>query len=93
MNKWYFQTEVKPSKIHGFGRYTLEPIQKGKLVLTIYGNIYKNKNNSFVNHSLTNNLNWNGNNSWVAAKNISPGEELTMNYNQWIDISHLGWDT
>lgn len=93
MNKWYFQTEIKNSKIHNLGRFTLEPINEGSLVLTIHGNIYRNENNSFVNHSPSNNLNWNGINSWIANRQIETGEELTMNYSQWIDISNFKWNS
>ena len=89
----YYKTKVDISSIHGQGRFASEPIEQGKLVLCINGNIYKNENNSFVNHSNNNNIDWNGNNGWISNRFISVGEELTMNYNQWIDISHLGWDT
>jgi SET domain-containing protein len=93
MNKWYFNTEIKESSIHGHGRFVVDPVPAGNLVLTIEGNIHKNKNNSFVNHSLNNNLDWDKNKGWISNKDIQPGEELTMNYNQWVDISHLGWDS
>jgi|TARA_B110000908_G_C10267709_1_gene466185 hypothetical protein len=88
----YYKTTVDASSIHCQGRFTNEPIEQGKLVLRINGNIYKNENNSFVNHSTNNNIDWNGNNGWISNRFISVGEELTMNYNQWIDISHLGWN-
>ena len=70
----------------------MQEIPVGSLVLHIHGNIYRNENNSYVNHSKTNNLDWNGSKGWIANRDIKPGEELTMNYNQWVDISHLGWD-
>lgn len=93
MLEWFFEVTVKDSPIHGKGRFTAEPIKNGEIVLYIHGNIYKNENNSYVNHSKTNNLDWDGVNGWKANRDISEGEELTMNYNQWVDISHLGWDT
>jgi len=92
MNKWYFQTEIRKSSIDGMGRFAIEPILSGSLVLIIDGDIYKNENNSFVNHSLDNNLDWNKSTGWISNKNIQPGEELTMNYNQWVDISRLNWN-
>lgn len=88
----YYKTQVKSSIIHGNGRFTLEPIPQGSMVLHIDGNIYKNENNSYINHSPKNNLDWDGNNGWIANRFINANEELTMNYNQWVDISHLGWD-
>ena len=41
---WYYKTNVSPSTIHGYGRFTEEPIKEGSLVLRINGNIYKNEN-------------------------------------------------
>ena len=93
MINWYVNVCIKQSSIHCKGQFAAENIEKGKLVLNINGNIYKNENNSFVNHSKNNNLDWNGTNGWISNRFISVGEEITMNYNQWIDISHLGWDT
>lgn len=91
MIKFYYNTEIKDSSIHSKGRFTKEAIEAGKLVLHIHGNIYKNENNSFVNHSINNNLDWNGTNGWISNRFISAGEELTMNYKQWIN-SKLPWD-
>ena len=91
MIKFYYNTEIKDSVIHGKGRFACEPIEKGSLVLHINGNIYKNENNSYINHSRSNNLDWNGINGWVANRFISAREELTMNYAQWVDITHLDW--
>lgn len=87
----YFRTEVKNSNIHGRGRFAIEPIEPGNLVLHIDGNIYKNENNSYVNHSRNNNLDWDGNKGWIANRFICTGEELTMDYSQWVDITHLSW--
>jgi len=91
MNKWYYKTEIKESSIHGNGQFALEAIEQGHMVLHIEGNIYKNENNSFVNHSTDNNLDWDGNSGWIANRFISVGEELTMNYTQWIK-SKLPWN-
>jgi SET domain-containing protein len=93
MIECYYKTQVHNSTIHGYGRFAVEPIEEGKLVLRIQGNIYKNENNSFVNHSSNNNVDWDGSNGWISNRLIDVGEELTMNYNQWVDISHLGWNT
>ena len=84
MNIWSIETYIEKSNIHGMGRFTSEPIQSGNIVLRIDGNIYKNENQSYVNHSLQNNLDFVGNNTWKANKDILVGEELTMNYLQWI---------
>ena len=79
-----YETFVDNSTIHGQGRFTKEFINKGSLVLYIDGNISKNENHSYVNHSLDNNLDYIGDNKWQATKDIQIGEELTMNYLQWI---------
>lgn len=84
MNIWSFETYVADSPIHGKGRYTYEPIRMGETVLRIDGNIHKNENQSYVNHSIDNNLDYVGSNTWVASRDIDPNEELTMNYLQWI---------
>jgi len=83
---WYVDTEVKESPIEGKGGFTLSHIAAGEQVLVIDGNIYKNENNSYVNHSRDNNLSWDRENGWFANRIILPGVELTMNYRQWIDI-------
>jgi len=85
MINWYYKTKIKESKIHGKGRFSAEKINKNSPVLSINGNIYKNENNSFVNHSLQNNIDINKEtNTWYANKNIEINEEITMNYLQWI---------
>jgi len=84
MINWYFKTYVDDSRIHGQGRFAEEAIEKGSIVLHIKGNIYKNENNSFVNHSKDNNLDWDGYNGWIANRFINVNEEITMNYKQWI---------
>lgn len=91
MIEWFFEVTIQDSPIHGKGRFALEDISEGDTVLCIHGNIYKNENNSYVNHSKTNNLDWDGYKGWKANRTILTGEELTMNYNQWVDISHLHW--
>lgn len=82
--QWYFKTTVRASSIHGDGRFAEIFIPKGELVVNIYGNIYKNENNSYVNHSIDNNIDWNGDNGWISNRDIQIGEEITMNYKQWI---------
>jgi hypothetical protein len=84
MINWYYETYVNDSTIHGQGRFAKEAIEEGSLVLHINGNIYKNENNSFINHSLDNNVDWNGVNGWIANRFINVDEEITMNYKQWI---------
>ena len=83
--RWYFKTNIRKSSIHGHGRFTEEFIRKGELIVNIYGNINKNENNSYVNHSKDNNIDWNGYNGWISNRDIQLGEEITMNYRQWID--------
>ena len=84
MNTWHVLTYVEKSNIHGVGRFAEEYIAKGNIVLYIDGDIYKNENKSYINHSLQNNLDFIGNNTWIANKDIQPRVELTMNYLQWI---------
>ena len=84
MVNFYHNTFIASSPIHGQGRFTKDFIDKGCIVLDIDGNIYKNENNSYVNHSVTNNLDYVGHNKWKANRDIAIGEELTMNYLQWI---------
>lgn len=78
------ETFIAASDIHGDGRFTKDFIDKGRVVVHIDGNIYKNENNSYVNHSLNNNLDYVGYNMWKSNRDINIGEELTMNYLQWI---------
>jgi hypothetical protein len=81
---WRFTTTVSDSRIHGKGRFATEDIPRGSIVLVIDGDIYRNGNGSFVNHSKDNNLDYVGNNTWVSNKRISAGEEMTMDYLQWL---------
>ncbi len=85
MNIWHVATYVEKSNIHGLGRFADQDIEKGCTVLHIDGNIYKNENQSYVNHSLQNNLDFVGNNTWIANKDIQAYNELTMNYLQWVE--------
>jgi hypothetical protein len=86
MNTWYVKTEVRTSTIEGQGMYTISEIAINQKVLYIEGNIYKNENNSYVNHSIDNNLTWDGLNGWTANRVIKEGDELTMNYREWITM-------
>ena len=79
-----YETFIADSIIHGQGRFTKEFIDKGCIVLHIDGNINRNENGSYVNHSLSNNLDYVAHNTWKATRDIQIGEELTMNYSQWI---------
>ena len=91
MNTWYVKTIVKGSDIEGDGQFAVERITKDTIVLHIDSNIYRNENNSFVNHSLSNNIDWDGANSWIANKDIEISEEITMNYKQWITCKEPLW--
>jgi hypothetical protein len=84
MVEFFVETFVSDSPIHGLGRFTNDFIDKNRIVVVINGNIYKNENNSYVNHSVTNNLDYVGHNKWKANRDIAIGEELTMNYLQWV---------
>ena len=84
MVEFFVETSVSNSPIHGLGRFTNDFIDKGRVVVHIDGNIHKNENNSYVNHSLANNLDYVGHNMWKSNRDIAIGEELTMNYLQWI---------
>ena len=79
-----YETFVAASPIHGMGRFTKHFIASGSVVVEISGNIYRNENESYVNHSLENNLNFISPNIWRANRDIHSNEELTMNYLQWI---------
>jgi len=84
MVNFFVETSVLNSPIHGLGRFTNDFIDKGRIVVTIDGNIYKNENQSYVNHSIDNNLDYIGYNRWKSNRDIKIGEELTMNYLQWV---------
>ena len=84
MVEFKFETFVSDSQIHGLGRFTKEFISCGTIVVEIVGNIYRNENESYVNHSLVNNLDYVPPNMWKANRDIQINEELTMNYLQWI---------
>ena len=95
-NQWLFKTEVKQSTIHGQGRFALEDIAIGKNVLKLDGAIVPkeeapgkfpvsathnmNCDDSYVNHSTDANLAYIGGTSFISAKNIKAGDELTMDY-------------
>jgi hypothetical protein len=78
------ETFIAVSNIHGLGRFTKDFIPEGSIVVEIFGNIRRNENESYVNHSLKNNLDYVSPNLWKANRNILGNEELTMNYLQWI---------
>jgi SET domain-containing protein len=98
-NQWLFKTEVKESTIHGQGRFALEDISIGKNVLTLDGAIVPkeqapkkfpislthnmNCEDTSINHSEDPNLAYLGGTSFVSAKNIKIGEELTMDYREF----------
>ena len=84
VNTWYVNHIIKESTIEGKGQFATEKIAHGTMVLKVGGNIHHNENNSFVNHSIDNNINWDGANNWVANKDIEEGEEITMDYRQWV---------
>ena len=84
MVELFVETAVSDSPIHGLGRFTNDFIDRGRIVVKIDGNIHKNENQSYINHSTDNNLDYIGNNSWKSNRDIKIGEELTMNYLQWI---------
>jgi SET domain-containing protein len=84
MVNFKFETFVAASSIHGMGRFAKHFIASGSVVVEILGNIYRNENQSYVNHSLENNLDFISPNIWGANRDIEIGEELTMNYLQWI---------
>jgi SET domain-containing protein len=78
---------VQASPIQGVGRFAVDNISAGTIVLFIDGNIYQNENNSRTNHSLNNyNVDWDGEASWVANQDITAGEEIVMNYRQWVTM-------
>ena len=84
MVNFKYETFVAASPIHGMGRFAKHFIASGSVVVEILGNIYRNENQSYVNHSLENNLDFISPNIWEANRDIKIGEELTMNYLQWI---------
>jgi len=105
LNIWQFSTQVLPSKIHGKGRFTDQTILKGNLVLIVNGEIKPKAeaprkfpitdelnidcDDTFVNHSKENNLDLVGQIFFVANRDISAGEELTMDYEQFTTGQYL----
>lgn len=90
-------TDVRPSEIHGFGRFACEHIRSGEVVLIVMGRILPNVGNStrmplkgtgfvidceqtFVNHHTDANLVLDGQVVFRSCRDISPGEELTIDY-------------
>lgn len=98
-NHWLFKTEVKESNIHGQGRFALESISVGQQVVELKGSIVPkeqapgkfpvslthnmNCDDSYVNHSKDPNLAYIGGTSFISAKKIKVGDELTMDYEQF----------
>lgn len=46
MNHWNANTEVRPSTIHGFGRFACDPIPAGEIVLIVMGRVLPNERNT-----------------------------------------------
>ena len=81
--KIFLLTEVKLSTIHGRGRFSLQDILKGDIVLYIEGPL-SNKGNdhkTFINHKSEGNLTYK-NGYFYAKRFISKGEELTWDYSE-----------
>jgi SET domain-containing protein len=105
LNIWRIDTEILPSKIHGQGRFTMQTVLKGDLVLIINGEIKPRDkaprkfpiteelnmdcDDTFVNHSKQNNLDLDGQIFFIANRDIAAGEELTMDYEQFAKGQYL----
>ena len=79
----YSLTEIKESTIHGLGRFAVENISKGSVVLYIEGTLSNkgNEHKSYINHSTNGNLTYVDGN-FIAKENIFAGDELTWDYTE-----------
>jgi SET domain-containing protein len=101
VNYYNKQTSVTDSDIHGSGRYALELILEGELVMVVNGRfVARQPDNKFmpllgtdlviaceptyVNHSEDNNITLRGQVTFYANRNIAVGEEITMNYHDFV---------
>lgn len=94
-NYWLIDTVIKPSDIHGYGRFAAVYIPKGTIVCVLNGKVIEKDGKhlpikgtnfcidcpqTYINHSTVFNLELNGQITFVSNRNIDIGEELTLNY-------------
>ena len=79
----YSLTEIKESTIHGLGRFAVENISKGNVVLYIAGPLSNkgNEHKSYINHSTNGNLTY-VDGYFIAKENIAAGDELMWDYSE-----------
>lgn len=94
-NYWLVDTVIKPSDIHGYGRFAAVYIPKDTIVGVLNGKIVNKDGKhlpikgtnlcvvcpqTYVNHSTNSNLELSGQIVFVANRDILANEELTLNY-------------
>ena len=101
-NFWLIKTEYRQSRIHGFGRFTLEDINANELVLVLGGIIgvrgsmpirgtkfFIDNPQTHINHSSTPNLQLDGQILFRSCKNIAAGSELTLDYTTFTKLNFV----
>ena len=94
-NHWLIANELKPSAIHGTGRFALGEIAAGQTVLILAGTIAPKTGKhipikdtdyciicppTYINHSADPNLMLDGQIVFKASRRIAAGEELLLDY-------------
>ena len=101
-NFWLIKTEYRQSRIHGFGRFTLEDINANELVLVLGGIIgvrgsmpirgtkfFIDNPQTHINHNSTPNLQLDGQILFRSCKNIAAGSELTLDYTTFTKLNFV----
>ena len=107
MNYWAVKTIIQESPIQGMGRFSIEDIKEGAVVVVINGVVERgNAGNgkfpigngmvmlndpSYINHSVNNNLKRVDVITFIAKVDILKGDELTMDYSEIIDDIRSDW--
>lgn len=84
-NHWTKSTEVRPSNIHGDGRFVLEPVAKGEMILlmdTPPDLLEPHKHQTYINHSYAANITLRNDREFYALRDIETGEELVWDYRE-----------
>jgi SET domain-containing protein len=96
------KTEYRQSRIHGFGRFTLEDIKADEIVLVLTGYIgvkgsmpiqgtklFIDNPQTHINHSSMPNLRLDGQILFRSCNDIAAGSELTLDYRTFTQLNFV----